>query len=361
MSQFTAPTTLAWATAPVRWSVASYTLLDSVLGYTYGGYPAFDRALTSQETGLVRLAFDAWATVSGISFQEVSDGTSTQIRLGVDAVDGPGNTLAHATYWWTGGTGAIAQAAVAFDSSDLATAWMGTAAPPNGQWSFYTTAVHEIGHAIGIGHLSDSQAIMYPYANATTTLTAADIAEAVLRYGAPAVTAPVTVAAPADAVPVARPTTAVAAVDAAFYLARNPDVAAAGIDAQTHYATTGWREGRDPVAWFVTRSYLDANPDVKAADVNPYAHFLDNGRHEGRDPNAWFDTSWYLSQYGDVAAAGINPVAHYWSNGWKENRDPSAGFDTSAYLGRNPDVAAAGMNPLEHWLLHGQAEGRALA
>ena len=46
-----------------------------------------------------------------------------------------------------------------------------------------------------------------------------------------------------------------ATFDSAYYLANNPDVAAAGIDAETHYNTTGFLEGRDPNAYFDTSYY----------------------------------------------------------------------------------------------------------
>jgi glycosyltransferase involved in cell wall biosynthesis len=87
-------------------------------------------------------------------------------------------------------------------------------------------------------------------------------------------------AVPADADPVL----AVIApqVDTAFYLARNPDVAAAGMAPAEHYWRIGWREGRDPNPWFRTDYYLRANPDVRAAGVNPFWHFLVRGRAEGR-------------------------------------------------------------------------------
>jgi hypothetical protein len=110
-------------------------------------------------------------------------------------------------------------------------------------------------------------------------------------------------------------------VDDLFYLSRNTDVLLAGVDADAHFALYGWREGRDP--------------------------------------NAYFDTSGYLAAYGDVAAAGVNPLQHYLAYGWKEGRDPSANFDTKAYLAANPDVAAAGVDPLSHFLLFGAGEGRA--
>lgn len=74
------------------------------------------------------------------------------------------------------------------------------------------------------------------------------------------------------------------AFDREFYLAANPDVAAAGTDPVEHYVTTGWQEGRDPSPHFSTHHYLDANPDVEQAGINPFAHYLTAGRHEGRTP-----------------------------------------------------------------------------
>ena len=146
--------------------------------------------------------------------------------------------------------------------------------------------------------------------------------------------------------------------DTGFYLSKNPDVATAGVIPVEHYFSSGASEGRDPNAWFDTDFYLNENRDVAAAGVNPAKHFVESGRLEGRDPNDWFDTDWYLSQNPDVAAAGVNPVAHYWSSGWREGRDPSTEFDTGAYLEANQDVALVGINPLEHWMQYGEAEGR---
>ena len=98
--------------------------------------------------------------------------------------------------------------------------------------------------------------------------------------------------------------------------------------------------------------------DVEAAGVNPLQHFNTFGWKEGRDPNAYFDTRGYLATYADVAAAGVNPFEHFMTFGWKEGRDPSPAFNTSAYLLANPDVAAVGTNPLVHYLTYGVHEGR---
>jgi glycosyltransferase involved in cell wall biosynthesis/GT2 family glycosyltransferase len=72
------------------------------------------------------------------------------------------------------------------------------------------------------------------------------------------------------------------AFDAAWYLARNPDVAAAGYDPALHYLVHGACEGRDPGPGFDTRFYLAANADVAAAGINPLVHYLRHGRSEGR-------------------------------------------------------------------------------
>jgi pimeloyl-ACP methyl ester carboxylesterase len=148
--------------------------------------------------------------------------------------------------------------------------------------------------------------------------------------------------------------------DRQFYLGRNPDVAAAGVDPQAHYDQFGWREGRDPEAAFDTSFYLARNADVVAAGVNPLEHYSIIGWREGRDPNLAFDPDFYLATNPDVAVAGYEPLLHYEVYGWFEGRNPSPGFSTNSYLAHNPDVQVAGINPLEHYVQHGAEEGRLL-
>jgi VCBS repeat-containing protein len=109
---------------------------------------------------------------------------------------------------------------------------------------------------------------------------------------------------------------------------------------------------------FDANFYKAKNPDVVAAGIDPYAHFQAYGWKEGRDPSAYFDVAGYLNTYTDVKAAGLNPLDHYHSNGWKEGRNPSPAFDTTKYLDANPDVKNAGLDPLWHFLAYGSGEGR---
>ncbi len=193
-------------------------------------------------------------------------------------------------------------------------------------------------------------------------------------------------------------------VDDGFYLLRDPALAGQA-DPDAQYAASGWREGRDPNAFFSTAGYLSSQGDVRAAGVDPLAHYRESGWKEGRDPSAAFDTTlyllrnpqaresgldplthyltvgraqgdeaapalgrgigdggfdreFYLLSNPDVGAAGVDPLEHFLQSGWREGRDPNAWFDTSGYLAAYGDVAAAGVNPLEHYHQLGWREGR---
>ena len=60
-------------------------------------------------------------------------------------------------------------------------------------------------------------------------------------------------------------TTGLPDFDTAYYLAHNPDVAAAGVDPLQHYLQDGWKEGRNPDAFFNTQYYLNQNPTWRPA------------------------------------------------------------------------------------------------
>jgi Ca2+-binding RTX toxin-like protein len=155
--------------------------------------------------------------------------------------------------------------------------------------------------------------------------------------------------------------------DRDYYLARNSDVAAAGVDPYNHYLTWGWREGRNPNEFFDVNFYLARNPDVARAGVEPLKHYMDWGWKEDRDPSGLFDQSRYLALYTDVAAAGQNPLVHYLTWGRAEGRmrfdvptgTLADGFDREFYLARYSDIARAGVDPFEHYQVYGRFELRA--
>ncbi|WP_162783740.1 hypothetical protein [Devosia naphthalenivorans] len=155
--------------------------------------------------------------------------------------------------------------------------------------------------------------------------------------------------------------------DTSDYLAANSDVKAAGINPLDHFAQFGWREGKDAGQSFDTNFYLAANPDVAAAGIDPLEHYLLHGYAEGRDTalavfdpqtTNGLDRGYYRATNADVAAAGMDELVHFENFGWREGRNPNSYFDTNGYLAENEDVAAAGMNPYEHYNQFGWKEGR---
>ena len=67
-----------------------------------------------------------------------------------------------------------------------------------------------------------------------------------------------------------------------WYLAQNPDVVAAGMNAAAHYLQFGGTEGRDPGPHFSSSNYLRGNPDVRDTGMNPLLHYIYFGQGEGR-------------------------------------------------------------------------------
>jgi FMN phosphatase YigB (HAD superfamily) len=158
--------------------------------------------------------------------------------------------------------------------------------------------------------------------------------------------------------------------DAEWYRAtQGPGVA---LDqAARHYLQEGGSRGLSPGPLFDGPWYLAKNPDVAAASLNPLLHYLDRGRAEGRPTcpvaapelveriaaSDLFDAEWYQA----TQAAGVaadQAARHYLHEGAAHGLSPGPLFDGRWYLANNADVAAAGQNPLLHYLNYGRSEGR---
>lgn len=89
-------------------------------------------------------AFSLWSSVAPLNFTEVPDNFgNAQIRIGQEYIDGRSNTLAFAFSPPNGD--------IRFDNSEN---W--------NQNLFLETAIHEIGHSLGLDHENDNSAIMNP-------------------------------------------------------------------------------------------------------------------------------------------------------------------------------------------------------
>jgi glycosyltransferase involved in cell wall biosynthesis len=116
-------------------------------------------------------------------------------------------------------------------------------------------------------------------------------------------------------------------------------------DALWHYVAIGADAGHDPNPLFSTTWYLATNPDVAAAAVNPLLHYYESGAREGRDPGRGFDTAWYLRTNPDIDPDVINPLGHFLVAGAAEGRPPRAA-----------SLRAAGTNVLTVVCVSGEAD-----
>jgi hypothetical protein len=137
-------------------------------------------------------AFAAWSAVANINFIQVVDSGASDIRLGWEHIDGPSKILAE-TYYDSGFGGHLVDADIGFDSGDP---WTLSGGDEKSQGApFFITALHEIGHALGLDHYNAQSAVMNAFIDPSLTgLTIHDINGIVALYGeaesAPKVSAP---------------------------------------------------------------------------------------------------------------------------------------------------------------------------
>ncbi len=100
--------------------------------------------------------------------------------------------------------------------------------------------------------------------------------------------------------------------DSAFYLARNPDVASAGLDPLIHYVRHGVKEDRKPHRLFDPGYYRQSCRTIHVPipdGENPLVHFL--RRRVPANPHPLFNCAAWLAANPDAAADGLNPLVHY--------------------------------------------------
>ena len=162
----------------VYWSFADLDL-SSALAKIFLEYPTMNTPLTQWEREEVRTAFDTWEKVSNIDFVEVPDSAAANIRFGKTYIDGYGCTLGETTVWPNSTLATIREVSIVIDTADQAVPTDALSTP----LGFLSTAAHEIGHAIGLDHSANPNAIMYPYYNGMTRLSSEDIAGIQAIYG----------------------------------------------------------------------------------------------------------------------------------------------------------------------------------
>lgn len=133
---------------------------------------AVDDSISQVEMQSINAAFAEWSEIANIQFQQVSSTADSDIDFSNGALDGAGNVLGVTGFSYSGGQ--LKSADIQFDSGDNLSGS-----------EFSLVAIHEIGHAIGLGHFNDDPAVMNSTANFDLTgLAQSDIDGVLALYGA---------------------------------------------------------------------------------------------------------------------------------------------------------------------------------
>ncbi len=129
-------------------------------------------------------AFQAWENSANIRFVQVEDGAQSQLRIGWDTIDGPHGVIGNATSYWNKTASSLHSVIDAEIRFDLAETWSTSKVPTSSALNLYATALHEIGHTMGLLHTDDPHTLMYPTLGSLSDLTNHDIRGAQIMYGA---------------------------------------------------------------------------------------------------------------------------------------------------------------------------------
>jgi Domain of unknown function (DUF4214)/Matrixin len=173
-----------WNSGPITWTFASLLDVSPEAGL-------FTSPLSATYQAVVRTALEAWASAANLDFQYVPDSTASgqvpDIRFGFGGLTA--STEIGETDYYTSGGSFVPGVAVRLQDpaidpliagADGSFTYRGTTS------QLYQVTLHELGHALGLGHSTDPNAVMYPVAQTSNrSLDSSDIAGIQALYGPP--------------------------------------------------------------------------------------------------------------------------------------------------------------------------------
>ena len=252
-----------WQAQPITWAFATYQYASDLATapFSHVMVPGVIAAEVAQ-------AFSTWADVSGLALQQVTDSSAPSIRVGFGAFN-PAIThqLGQTNYRYSGSSFAPDVVVRLEDPTETPYSVQGSDLVIGGYGAtVLQLALHEVGHALGLGHSASASDIMYSVASASNrSLSASDIEGIHTLYPAAVSTSAVAMAA-------ANPAPVPAAGTVALRGAHGDYVLAAVFGNQLYVQDTmAGRDGTRTLDGIQALSFTDGtavfDPSGKAADV----------------------------------------------------------------------------------------------
>ena len=143
-------------------------------------------------------------------------------------------------------------------------------------------------------------------------------------------------------------------LDGSWYLARHPDVLVSGLDAATHFLSSGVHEWRSPSPFVDLWTVAEALPQTERTGLAALTHLLDGGIDAGTMTSPFVDLDWYGRRHGLETDGPRGRFEHLVQVGRAEGYTPSPWIDLEWYRDRHAEIERGGLDPLEYFLAVGR-------